>query len=543
MSSKLSLVCLALSVTWAAGERAGAQSFTPEHPKVQEMVAKGTQFLTSPDSRRPGEEYSAGQPMLVGYTLLKVTGDVEHPAVKAGISRAVSLANSLSQNRRLGEKIVYEASIAAVLLASADSAKYQPELAKILYFIESIQKAHGGFGYLDRPTGDTSQVQYVLLALWTINEVGIDVPVELVENSIRYLRATMDPSGGWGYQGTVSNGRLVAQKGVTKSLATAGVCATLIAGDILGFYGKRKQRNDEDEGIPEAFVRIDLREKLRAERREVTMSRSDTDGAIQLATRYQNAKPFSGANWYYYWRYSQERYESFLEIVNGKQEKSPAWYNQGVLELAGMQDEDGSWGTKGIRDITPSKVSTSFAILFLIRSTQKAIGKLDEGLAFGGYELPTDVSTIKMVGDRIVGDEDASVENLLKMLEDDATGRIQVGLLPDNLQLTDDPAQRREQISRLSRLLDSKDSKARQIAAKLLGRTDDLNVVPDLIYALTDPNDRVPMLAEESLRLLSRKLDAGELEQGPTEAERLAAAKFWKEWYLGLRPDYIFVDR
>lgn len=525
---------------------AQAQSYSPEHPKVQAMVDRGLQFLAGTDREGPRGEYGSGETILVGYTILKATGDVDHPQVKAAIDEAARLINGLSSMRNSGEsKIVYEASIAAVLLATADPGKYLSHLQIALGWFESIQKNHGGFGYLGRPTGDTSQVQYVMLALWTMEEVGLDIPAPMVESTIRYLKATLDPSGGWGYQGKVSTGGgLIAQESVTKSLATAGVGAVVIAGDILKFYGERKQKADESDGVPAAFVRVDLRKKLREQKREVTMSRSDTDGVIAMARRYQNTTNFSGLNWYYYWRYSQERYESFVEIVENEQSKSPAWYNQGVEELAGLQATDGSWGGVGRgKDVTTVPVSTSFAVLFLIRSTQKAIGKLDEGVTFGGYGLPKDVSTVKMVGDRLVSDEETSVENLLAMLEQEEASDVQIGLLPDNLQLTKDPVQRREQVARLSRLLVSGDYNARRVAAKLLGRSEDISQVPDLIYALSDEDPYVPMIAEESLRLLSRKLNSGKLGVQPEPAERAAAEKFWKEWYLGLRPDYIFLDR
>lgn len=520
------------------------QSYTPEHPKVRSMVARGVDFLTSGKVRSLSGEYASGGPMLVAYTLLKVTGDVEVPKVRSGIQSAIRLANNLDKVPLEGEsKIVYESSVAAILLATADSVKYQPELGKILYFFETIQKSHGGFGYLGRPTGDTSQVQYVMLALWTMHQVSMETPVDLVENAIRYIKATMDPRGGWGYQGKVANGRLVAQEKVSKSLSTAGAGALIIGGDILGFYGRRKKVNNEEDGIPNAFRRTDLKEKQKEKRRLVSMKRSDTDGQIAAAIRYQNQTQFGGAYWYYYWRYSQERYESFAELYNNKQEKSPLWYNQGVQELADLQSTDGAWGVEGIRDLTPADVSTSFAILFLIRSTQKSIGKLNEGFSFGGYGLPNNLSSIRMVGDRIVSDEETTVENLLSMLENQEASEVEIGLLPENMKITNDPTQRNAQIGRLSRLLSSRDYKARRIAAKLLGRTDDLKVVPDLIFALTDEDPRVPMIAEESLRLLSRKLTAGKLELAPKPEEKTAAEAFWKEWYLSLRPDYVFLDR
>lgn len=536
--SAIGALCLFLVATHSHPLQA---QYSPDHPKVRAMVDKGLAFLNSGEGANGG--YGVGQALLVGYTFLKATGDVDHPKVKQGLEMALSVCNSLPNYRAQGEsKIIYESAVAAVLLASIDPVKYQPQLNGILYFYQSHQKPHGGFGYLERPTGDTSQVQYVMLALWTMHEADIDVPPALVESTLKYLRATMDPRGGWGYQGKVGNGQLIGQEGVTKSLATAGIGAVIIGGDILGLFGARKKDKDKDDGIPDAFKRIDLLAKARLERREITMTMQDIQGPLNLGTRFQNATKFDGSFWYYYWRYSQERYESFVEIVNGQQNKSPDWYNDGVNELASLQSAEGSWGQLPAKTVTTEQIDTSLAILFLIRSTQKAIGKIDSGLASGGIGLPTDLTKIKMRGDKIVSDSETSVENLLTMLEGDASD-VQAGLLPDNMALTKDPVQRKEQVARLARLLSSKDYLARRIAAKLLGRSEDMEQVPELIYALTDDDPYVPMIAEESLRLLSRRLSSGKLGVEPSPAERAAAVKFWKSWYLGLRPDYIFIDR
>ncbi len=521
------------------GPRAAVAQYSPDHPKVKAMVQKGIDFLTNNADAKPSL-YGNGETILVGYTCYKVTGDIDHPRAKQGLEAAERVARTVAGMPNSGEsKIVYEAAMSVLMLSAVDAVKYRPQLDTILNWFAVIQKPHGGFGYLGEPRGDTSQTQYVVLALWTMREAGVEVPPELVVKTVQYLMRSSQ-RGGWSYKYDLN---FSPEGSPTKSLSTAGAGALVVGGDILRLFGERRKESEVDDGLPAAFVRIDLRAKARAERREVSMQRSDIEPYIAQARTVQNTTKFTGGAWYYYWRYSEERYESFLEIVEGKQEKSPAWYNAGVEALASGQDADGSWGTAFMRDTaTPVVVDTAFAILYLIRSTQSSIGKLDSGLAFGGYELPSDVSKIRMVGNRIVSDAETSVENLLTMLEDD-TDQVQLGLLPEDLQLTSDPVQRREQVARLSRLLSSRDAMARRVAAKLLGRSEDLDQVPELIYALTDPDAYVPMIAEESLRLLSRRLTAGKLKAKPSEAEKLAAVAFWKSWYLGLRPYHSFIDR
>ncbi|MEO8268122.1 MAG: hypothetical protein ABI557_00285 [Aureliella sp.] len=542
---------LALALTAALGmghfmpNAVVGQDYSPEHSKVKAMVAKGIAYLSSLPP--PSMSYEGGTELLIAYTIYKTTGDLEHPKVNAGLAHATEMARSLSQSSARGEsKIVYAVSVCAILLTEVDAIKYRPELELVLYWLLSVQKKHGGFGYLNNPGGDTSQVQYAMLAMWTMHKAGLPVPVDAVENTLRYLKSTVDPSGGWGYTGIVSQGNPVAQVGVTKSLATAGAGAVLIGCDTLGFFramNPDSQRENEKDGIPAAFVRIDLRPERVTNQSGGSMKLGDLEGIIKGAERYHESHGFTSGYFYYYWRYSQERYESFREIQAGRQHKSPNWYNDGVLELSKLQEEDGRWAQSKKADFYSDDICSCFAILFLIRSTQKAIGNLDEGVAFGGYGLPQDVSAIRQEGNRIVSDAEASAQDLLAMLEteDGSGGQLEWQL--NQMQLSADPVARREQVSRLTRLLTHGEYTGRRVAAKLLGRSEDLDQVPVLIDALSDEDPYVPQFAEESLRLLSRKLSHPKMDVASEPAQRSAAIEYWKEWYLGLRPDYVFIAR
>ncbi len=537
------LLPLVVACACSGANLASAQDYSPEHPKVRAMVAKGVEYLSN--IQRPMESNDGGTEILIGYTLFKATGQLEHPKVTSGLSIAVDMARSLADYQARGDsKIVYAASVAAVFMADVDSVKYRPELELVLRWLLYVQKDHGGFGYLTNPHGDTSQVQYAMLALWTLHNVGLEVPMTAVERTVKYLEATVDPSGGWGYEGIISSGRPVAQERVSKSLATAGAGALLIACDVLGFFGKLEAANDAD-GVPEAFVQVNARVVELPKSTGGAMRLNDVEPLIEEAEKYhqQNGFTKTGLNFYYYWRYAEERYESFREIQAGKREKSPDWFNQGVTELAKLQGADGRWPQSSIPDFNPDDICTCFAVLYLVRSTQATIKKMDEGIAFGGYGLPTDVATAKMLGNRIVSTAEASVEDMLKMLEEDGASAALGGLVPENLQLAKDPVERAAQLSRLSRLLVSGDYMPRRIAAKLLGRSEDLNRVPELIYALSDEDPYVPQYAEESLRLLSRKLSQPPLPVEPDLGQRKAAMEFWKQWYLGLRPEYVFIER
>jgi Prenyltransferase and squalene oxidase repeat len=519
------LAVLAATSSYSRGQ------YHPDHPKVVGMVDKAVAFLLKTP---PSGSYPSGGVCLTAYTLYKVSGNADHPKIQQGILEAQrTIRRGLAGNK--DTHIVYDLSMAAMLLASVNPDAHRAQLEDAREWLVSVQKDHGGFGYFDKPTGDTSQVQYVMLALWTLSKVGVNAPPTTLEGCLRYLKATQDPSGAWGYQGIFSQGGLVPQDIPSKSLGTAGICSFLLACDQLNFIGSRTK--DED-GIPKVFERVDTLSKVKRDSK-ATMNRDDVDETMSRAFRYQErSPPDGGPMWDYYWRYGQERYESLREIVDGKQQKSPAWYNQGVDDLARKQKPDGSW----VGTFLPADVDTCLVVLFLIRSTQKAIGKLDEGVTFGGYDLPMDVTSIRMVGEKIVSNKDVSVENLLSLMEDEKN-QVSEGMLPKNLALSKNPQERSQQAARLSRLLDNKNALARRLAVRLLGRSEDLSVVPDLIYALTDNDSEIPRLAEEGLRLLSRHLSTVHLGQKPTDEQKSRAVRYWKEWYLGLRPDYVFVDR
>lgn len=532
VTSTRSLVFL-LAILFLANFSGTARAqYHPDHPKVQGMVDLAMGFL---EKTPPSNAYQIGSTCLTAYTVLKVTGDPDHPKVKLGVQVAQDCIQKAIRGNT-DTHIVYDTSVACLLLAAVNPEVYRPLLEGARDWFVRVQKSNGGFGYLDRDTGDTSQVQYAMLGTWSLSQVGITFPTPNIEACIRYLRATQDPSGSWGYQGVIGQGNLVAQQSVSKSLGTAGICGLMLACDQLKLFGTRGK---DDDGIPKAFERQDNLVKSKNAAKP-TIKKDDVEDAIKRAIAYQNNSPPHGSEWYYYWRYGQERYESLKEIYDGKQQKSPAWYNQAVEEFARNQKPDGSW--VGQIAAMPD-IDTCFAVLFLIRSTQKAIGKLEEGSAFGLGELPKDLTSIRMVGDRVVSNKDSSVESLLNLMEDEKN-YVGEGMLANNMVLSKDPKERSQQIARLSRLLDGTNPVARRLSARLLGRSEDLSVVPDLIYALTDTDPYVPKLAEESLRLLSRHLDVVHIRNAaPTDQQRASAVKYWKEWYLGLKPDFIFLDR
>ena len=134
--------------------------------------------------------------------------------------------------------------------------------------------------------------------------------------------------------------------------------------------------------------------------------------------------------------------------------------------------------------------------------------------------------------------------DLLSALEDDGNEALEGKSLPENMQLATDPKELRAQLDRLERLVRGSQSyQARRVAARLLGKSDDMRVVPALIFALSDPDLAVRRYARDGLRFISRKFEGFEMPDKPTESELRKAERAWMDWYLTVNPKHVFVDQ
>ena len=182
----LSAYTVICNLGWA--RQSFAEKYSPEHPVVQEMVQKGVAFLSSSNDGLAGE----GVNVLAGYTIFKVNGDPEHPVVVSAVKEARNLAASFSRNNAGGLNSLYVPSLAGMLLASIDVDAHGVQIRQIRDFLLRSQKRNGGFGYLTGElddSGDISQTQYVMLSLWTMSQLGIEIPDDPVVGAINYMVA------------------------------------------------------------------------------------------------------------------------------------------------------------------------------------------------------------------------------------------------------------------------------------------------------------------------------------------------------------------
>ena len=136
------------------------------------------------------------------------------------------------------------------------------------------QKSHGGWGYPDKPAGDTSMTQYAVLAYWEMSKVGYLPQLESTERVANWLLRTQDPGGNWGYQGKEAEGRigfeLVKQDSSRPGMTAAGLGATYMVADLLGLG---EVVAEQDASLPPSVRSIRKGQPQQARTRKVDVRR------------------------------------------------------------------------------------------------------------------------------------------------------------------------------------------------------------------------------------------------------------------------------
>lgn len=505
---------------------------TPESPEIQKAVARGIEFLGSPSAK----DSRLGGKALIGLAILKATGEAKHPQIDRQAKEMVAM---LEGAKSLESHDIYSLGIAIIFFANLDGMTYRPQLETLLAELKARQKPHGGWGYTGQQTGDTSMTQYAVLGMWEAERAGFDTPVESWEKVCNWLLRTQDPTGGFGYQGNDPGSfTRVNQIGVRHSLCAGGLASLYLCEDHLGLYTGSARRSKD---LPSVLKKVEKPDKRRSRPRLTNnvdpkrLSEAQEMGAGWFDGNWA-ITPKTGELWQFYYLYALERYESFREAMNGLPE-SHDWYDEGARRLLELQQPSGGWNST-----MPDGpyVGSAFSLLFLVRSTKKALisAGLGSGALVAGRGIPKTTSGLRMRGGDIVASPlNKPAEQLLSLMEDvdnpesvrAAEGFISVAEAADEATLNKHAVQ-------LRKLAASEHPEARIAAVKGLGRARQLDNVPTLIYALTDPDSQVVTAAIEALRCISRQPPGSSGTMIADDVTRKAAIDYWKSWYLSIRP-------
>jgi HEAT repeat protein len=184
----------------------------------------------------------------------------------------------------------------------------------------------------------------------------------------------------------------------------------------------------------------------------------------------------------------------------------------------------------------------------LVRSSRQTIGRvvtdLGRGVLLGGMGLPANTADLREHEGRIIEKPLAgTLDELLALIEKSNLPDLdRLAASAEAVTLDPDVVKRSGQITRLRALVSTDAFEPRLIAVKALARVRELDNVPILIYALTDPDLRIVREADQGLRFISRKFDGVGLPAEPKPADVKAAIAAWKAWYRSIRPNAEFLD-
>lgn len=499
---------------------------TAESPEVKKLVNAGLAYLEKNTDQRLGGR------CLIGLAFLKA-GRSDHKRVAEAIEACYETTRTNPDDDNLD---VYSNGLAVVFLSEVGAQQYGQQLKWFLDRLKKRQKDHGGWGYHTLPTGDTSQTQCVALGYWEANRHGIALDRDSIDRLADWLARTQGPAGEWGYQGNVTKSESsVEQQNVSCAMVAAGLGSTYICAELFGLrerVGNAAAKTRPGNTLPAALRPVDNRSG------GARVYRPQLAGSAKIGNVIARGHGWFAKNYTidldsksYYYLYSLERFKSFQEEFENLKDDSPKWYNDGFNYLAKHQSPDGSWS-----GFCGTEVDTAFASLFLLRSTKKSMGaKLSEGMLLAGRGLPANLSRAKLRnGELIVDQVHTKVDQLLTMI-DDGNDAVLDDLARDPSQLVVDQVDEKS-ARRLQQLVRGGEPEVRILAVRTLGRTGNLDYVPTLLYALTDPDRRVVIEARDELKFISRNFEGLGPPNEFNEQQRYEAVDAWKKWYLSIRP-------
>jgi len=523
LAALLCLVCLAFFLPTTAS------ALTPESAEVKDMVKRGLKYLEDKTDSRLGGK------CLIGLAFYK-DGQKDHKKIQEALKECQNGSYKGADNYSLG--------IAIMFLCDVDAEGQRTLIEDMVQELLKRQKECGGWGYDGRTEGDTSQTQYAVLGMWMAAPTGVNIPIAAEERVANWLLRVQDVTGGWGYQGKDS-GQFVRQQQseVNGSLTSAGLGSLYIVADSLHLTTPKEPEPDGPKAL-----RIVRDGGAKRQPRTKQVNPNQVMAALNDGDRWYPAHlKMEEIHWLYYYLYAFERYASFRELAEGHKEKEPGWYTTYAKLLKQKQDpKDGCWsGTNEGKEI-----STAFAVLFLLRSAQKAIAhvaNLGDGVLLGGMGLPPNVADLKEKDGKVVDAAamSGSIEEMLAVLEDDTNPELARLAESDAvIELSSDVTKRAGEVAKLRAKVSAPAFETRLVAVRSLGKSGTLDNVPVLIYALTDPDMRVVSEADKALRFVSRKFEGFGFPKDPKPAKGDVdkLRNNWKKWYLSVKPDAELLD-
>ena len=512
-------------------------------PRFDAAVQRAAGFLRGAVVTSSG---SPGETVFAGYALFKTGDPIESPAVAAAIKEATARSVGTQYQIESAYHHIYVAGVDAMLLSDVDPERYKGNLQSIANYIQSVQRADGSWSDSPMSAGDVSMSQYGVLGLWAAQRAGCTVSPEKVDLAADFLIKHGNPDGGWAYRPGTSQGPGAGQSTHNMTMAASG--SLLVARLML--HGS-KNSADKSKSVPIFGVleKIEQPEEAVGGKAwpgySAQHSAADLDGSSNRGLGWNEARfdPVSKAEHNMYFYYCIERAASIGDLKEIAGREWYTTYGDGMLTL---QNEDGSFNTH-----TGKVVGTSFALLYLMRSTQQILDKqyglgkqyADRGNPFGDKQVSREPTEL----DRLIED----ISNLKGFDKLDETPIDVADEIVRSVTSIKDPEELVGQTDKLKSLMEHPNADVRKAACWALGRTSDFKLIPLMLDGIRDPDLDVNVEAVAALRYISRKPHGfGEslnpmegLDKAPSE-ERLRVANEWRQkvlkqwsaWYFAARP-------
>ena len=541
----------------------GQEKYFPEHPRVKEAVDKGIRFLESNNNYKKGDLVLTALVIVESSKRYNAVVPTNHPLVQQAAEHIVT---EIESGELLKYDSLYYPCLSLILLCDLGDEKYREQILALLKEIVGRQEAFGGFTYYKhrgKYRGDTSQTQYVALALWVAHKHGFLIPDSVPQRALDWLLDVHQPNGSW-YYDYINGGPADPRLDFTVSIHAACVGTVYLLSDYLQLNprsSRRKAAVDKSkllEGMeagvalpPSVSIYVPPKEgELDGAKqvRNVKIDRGKLASVKTSANRYmvKNFEPFIDA-WGYYYLYAFERYAFFRERAEGQVREIPDWYDQATVVLFDRQKDDGSFVVP--RRGENSIYATSFAILFLVRSSEVLVAPGGESNLSGGVGLRPNARLDLAAGGRVKSfDVVSGLDDVMQMLGSEDIDEQQFEFIQESLtktigQLSSDKSRNRNaQMAFLRGLVTDRNYFRRLIAVKVLSRQQEFDNVPALIYALGDPDIRICAEAHNGLRLISRKLDSIPVSDQPDLSEYQSIKRAWTDWFLKIRPGAKLLD-
>ena len=531
----------------------GQIKYSPNDDLIRGMTKQAVDWMSN---RNPG----SGELYLAALCAVEWSKRYEgvvprsHPLVQRAMANIESrLGDENAAYYLLNWDSMYEPCLALILLCEVDDEKYKEQIQRMLRWLEGRQLATGAWGYKARPRDDTSQTQYAALAMFVAKHHGFKINYEVPKKAIEWL-ARVQVQGSWYYH--YSGLQAAESDKLTLSLHCSGLGTMYLLADLLQLT-RRVNKSDPGNGLlvdlpPSVSVYIKPKDGVENEVDKKGPLVSTNTGAIAAAKSRGNqflVQNFSiqTKSWQHYYLYALERYAFFREQAEGGVKEIPNWYDQGVDYLRGEQLGDGSFKS-GREAALNSMVSTGLAVLFLLRSSEVLVLPSSDSVLAGDIGFQNDVSLRIRNDGKIVSQQAIKgVEDIFALLDSDndeeALQAIIEGMSFSIKEFVGDDAKSAgEKKAFLRGLVTNKNYFRRLVAVKLLAGEQDMDNVPALLYALSDPDVRIAREAHNGLRLISRRINSLNVPAGSSRARYLAVKSEWEDWFRKIRPDADLLD-